>query len=239
MNKEANKEATIEIDREVNKEVSKEIIDKNTNQSTDEEQEIKKSQKLKEVQEYHQQQEVDEVEDYNLKFDKRLLKAIISTLSTLVLCMIGAFFINYVVIINAKVPTSSMENTIMTGDRIVGNRFAYSTRTPNRGEVVIFRDPDELEKLLVKRVIGMPGDKVEIVNGYLYLNDELTDEPYTREDMVGDFGPYNVPEGNYFMLGDNRNNSIDSRFWTNTFVPKETILGKAMFVYYPEFHSIN
>ena len=90
-------------------------------------------------------------------------------------------------------------------------------------------------------MIGLPGDKVEIKGGVTYVNGEPLQEDYLKETpLVKDFGPYDVPEDCYFVLGDNRNNSRDSRYWTNTFVPRNSILGKAVLVYWPfsEFGGI-
>lgn len=173
--------------------------------------------------------------DYNNKMTKEeIFKEVISWVLTIVACILIAKIITSVVIVNARVPSASMENTIMTKDRIIANRFA----NPDRFDVMVFEAPDEPEKLFVKRVIGMPGDEIEIVDGQLFINSELIDEPYIKEEMVGSFGPYNVPEGCYFMLGDNRNSSLDSRYWVNTFVPEDTILGEAEFTYYPKIKRI-
>ncbi len=169
---------------------------------------------------------------------KFIVREFFNWVLTLLACIVIAKAINGFIIVNARVPSASMENTIMTNDRLVANRLAYVFDEPERGDILVFEAPDEVDKLFIKRVIGIPGDKVEIIDGYLYLNDELTDEPYIREPMVGNFGPYYVPEDNYFMLGDNRNNSLDARYWRNTYVPKDTILGKAMFTYYPEIRVI-
>ncbi len=176
--------------------------------------------------------------EFELKFDKKLFKSIINTMISLALCFIIAKVITGVLIVNAKVPSSSMETTIMTGDRLVANRLSYLNKTPVKGEIIVFEDPDEDDKLLIKRVIGTPGDKIQILDGALYLNDELQDEPYIREEMVGSFGPYYVPEDSYFMLGDNRNYSYDARYWENTYIHKDEILGKAMFTYYPKIKVI-
>lgn len=145
------------------------------------------------------------------------------------------FFLKNYVLINAVIPSGSMENTIMTGDRVFGNRLAYRFGEPERGDIVIFKYPDNEEELYIKRVIGLPGDKVEIRDGLVYLNDSAKplEEPYLKETPVGDYGPYQVPEDGYFMLGDNRNWSKDSRFWENTYVTREEVLAKAVFRYYP------
>ena len=154
----------------------------------------------------------------------------------LVIVVLAVVFIlkNYV-LINAVIPSGSMENTIMTGDRVFGNRLAYRFGEPERGDIVIFKYPDNEEELYIKRVIGLPGDKVEIRDGLVYLNDSAKplEEPYLKETPVGDYGPYQVPEDGYFMLGDNRNWSKDSRFWENTYVTREEVLAKAVFRYYP------
>lgn len=154
----------------------------------------------------------------------------------LVIVVLAVVFIlkNYV-LINAVIPSDSMENTIMTGDRVFGNRLAYRFGEPERGDIVIFKYPDNEEELYIKRVIGLPGDKVEIRDGLVYLNDSAKplEEPYLKETPVGDYGPYQVPEDGYFMLGDNRNWSKDSRFWENTYVTREEVLAKAVFRYYP------
>ena len=138
-------------------------------------------------------------------------------------------------IVNAQIPSGSMENTIMTGDRVIGNRFAYSFSDPQRFDIIIFRYPDDERQLFIKRIIGLPGETVEIRDGKIYLNgsDEPLEDVQTKETMVGSFGPYTVPENSYFVMGDNRNDSKDSRYWTNTFVTKDEILGKAIFRYWP------
>ena len=146
-----------------------------------------------------------------------------------------ALFINFVIIINAVVPSASMENTIMTGDRMIGFRLAYVFNSPERGDIIIFKYPDNEKQTFVKRIIGLPGDTVEIKGGVTYINGEVLDEPYLRETPADkDFGPYIVPEDSYFVMGDNRNNSSDSRYWSTTnFVTRNKILGRALIVYWP------
>lgn len=181
-----------------------------------------------------------EEEDYKLKMNKEsFTKEILSWIVTLIACLVAAKLITTFVIVNARVPSASMENTIMTNDRLIANRLSYTFSDPERLDVVVFIAPDEPDKLFVKRIIGTPGDTIEIVDGVLYINGVETDEPYLKEQMYGSYGPYVVPDDCYFMMGDNRNNSLDSRYWNNTFVPEDTILGKAMFTYYPSIHWIN
>ncbi len=159
---------------------------------------------------------------------------IASWIKTIVLAAAIALFINFVIIVNASVPTGSMENTIMAGDRVIALRMSYWFDEPDRGDVVIFKYPDDPEQktLYVKRVIGLPGDTVEVRDGSVYINGEELEESYIKETTEGNYGPYVVPEGCYFMMGDNRNNSLDSRFWENKFVEEDTILGKVLFKYY-------
>ena len=153
----------------------------------------------------------------------------------IIFVVVVVFIVNNVLLINAKIPSESMEDTIMTGDRIFGNRLAYIHKDPQRFDIVIFKYPDDETQLFIKRVIGLPGETVEIRDGKVYIDGSETplDDSFTPEPPQGDWGPEVVPEGSYFMLGDNRNRSKDSRFWTNTFVKKEKILGKAVLRYFP------
>ncbi len=146
---------------------------------------------------------------------------------------------NYV-IINADVPTGSMENTIMPGDRLIGNRLAYLKEGPQRGDIIIFKYPDDETQLYVKRVIGLPGETVTIREGEIYVDDEMLPlaEPYLKESWTVATGDYvfEVPEDSYLVLGDNRNDSWDARYWTNTYVHRDKILGEAVVVYWPFPH---
>ncbi len=156
-----------------------------------------------------------------------------------VLVIIGAvilaFLIDTFVIVNAQIPSGSMENTIMTGDRVFGNRLAYKFSDPKRFDIIIFKYPDDESQLFIKRIIGLPGETVEIHDGNIYINgsDTPLEDVDIKEPMEGSFGPYTVPEGCYFVMGDNRNNSRDSRYWENTFVSEDEILGKAVLRYWP------
>ena len=156
----------------------------------------------------------------------------------IIIVVVIVLVINNVVLINAKIPSESMENTIMTGDRIFGYRLAYGLnmdvfgheiskkwKDPERFDIVIFKYPDDESQLFIKRIIGLPGDKVEIRDGKVYINDS--------------FGPYEVPENCYFMMGDNRNDSKDSRYWQNTYVRFDQIVGKAEIRYFPSIKLLN
>ena len=152
-----------------------------------------------------------------------------------------ALVLNTFIIANSKVPSGSMENTIMTNDRVIGSRLSYLFAGPERGDIVIFHYPDDESIYYVKRVIGLPGDTVDIRNGHVYLNgsDEPLKEEYIREPMIPEEPMhYEVPEGCYFMLGDNRNYSKDARFWKNTYVKKEKIVAKVLFRYFPGIGKI-
>lgn len=143
--------------------------------------------------------------------------------------------VNNFLLINAKIPSESMEQTIMTGDRVFGNRLAYVFGEPERYDIIIFKYPDNEKELFIKRIIGMPGETVEIKDGKVYINgsEEPLKDSFTPETPVGDYGSYTVPEDSYFVLGDNRNYSRDSRFWNNPYVAEDKILGKAVLRYFP------
>ncbi|MBS5091375.1 signal peptidase I [Lachnospiraceae bacterium AM25-11LB] len=153
----------------------------------------------------------------------------------IIFVVVVVLIVNNFLLINARVPSESMEKTIMTGDRFFGNRLAYLFDDPERFDIVVFKYPDDESQLFVKRVIGLPGETVEIKDGKVYINGSETplDDSFTPETPTGDYGPYVVPEGSYFMLGDNRNHSGDSRFWKQPYVEKEKIVGKAIFRYFP------
>lgn len=144
--------------------------------------------------------------------------------------------VNQVFLINARIPSSSMEDTIMINDRVFGNRLAYTgEKEPDRFDIIIFRYPDNEKQYFIKRIIGLPGETVEIRDGKVYINnaEEPLDDSFTKETPTGNYGPYEVPEDCYFVMGDNREHSNDSRFWVHTYVEKDEILGKAVFRYWP------
>ncbi len=153
----------------------------------------------------------------------------------IIFVIVVVLIVNNVLLINARVPSESMEKTIMTGDRFFGNRLAYLFNDPERFDIVVFKYPDDESQLFVKRVIGLPGETVEIKEGKVYINgsDTPLDDSFTPETPMGNYGPYVVPEGSYFMLGDNRNHSGDSRFWKQPYVEKDKIVGKAILRYFP------
>ncbi len=168
------------------------------------------------------------------------VKEALSWIKILVAAVCFALIINNFVIVNATVPTGSMMDTIPEKSRIVAFRLSYLFSDPKRLDVVVFKYPDNEKELYVKRIIGMPGDKVEIIDGKVFINNSVDPLPdgFVRGLPLGSYGPYYVPEGCYFMMGDNRNNSEDSRFWIHTFLERSKILGKAVVCYYPEIKLI-
>lgn len=163
------------------------------------------------------------------------LKEFLQWAAAIILAAAVAIAADHFLIVNAQIPSGSMENTIMPGDRIIGNRLSYTFADPERFDIIIFRYPDDESQLFIKRIVGLPGETVEITDGKIYIDGsaEPLDDVETKEPTSGTFGPYKVPEDSYFVMGDNRNNSLDSRFWKNTFVSRDEILGKAVFRYWP------
>lgn len=165
------------------------------------------------------------------------LREVLSWAVTLLAAFALAMVLKNYVIINATVPTGSMEHTIEPGDDLFGLRLAYQFSEPKRGDIVIFRFPDDETQKYVKRVIGLPGEKVTIEDAKIYINDSKTPlkENYLKETWTEATGPFEfeVPKDSYLVLGDNRNDSYDARYWDNTYVSKDKIIGKAYFIYYP------
>lgn len=168
---------------------------------------------------------------------KTLLDIIKSFRFTITLFLSVAFLMNFV-FLNAYIPTGSMENTIMTGDRVVGIRFIKDYK---RGDIAVFKDPDGSGEYLIKRIIGLPGDTITITNGEVYVNNTKLDEPYIKEEMAKEESfAITLPEEGYFVMGDNRNDSFDARYWYHKVVYKDDIIGIAKFRYWPvnKFGSI-
>lgn len=152
-------------------------------------------------------------------------------LKSIVIALLISFFIITFVVQAFYIPSGSMIPTLKPGDRIFANKFIYRFREPKRQEIIVFRWPVDPKRRFIKRLIGLPGDKVKIVEGQVYINDKPLEENYTLERSYTDFPEVKVPKGHYFMLGDNRNNSEDSRFWG--FVPRKNIVGKAFVIFWP------
>lgn len=146
----------------------------------------------------------------------KIWRELLGYVKLIVIVVAITLVINNVVLINAKIPSPSMEKTLMVKDRLY---------------------PDDESRLFIKRVIGLPGEVVEIKDGKVYIDGSPTplDDSFIPEKMIGSYGPYTVPENSYFMLGDNRNDSKDSRSWKNKFVRFDQLVGKAIVRYYPSF----
>lgn len=130
------------------------------------------------------------------------------------------------------IPSASMEPTLTEGDMIAANKIVYRFSEPKRGDIIVFKYPLDPKRDFVKRLIGLPGEKLQIKNSTLYINDKVTPEPYLPKSLeFQDYGPVTVPKDKFFMMGDNRNDSLDSRSWGE--MPRENIIGKASFIYWP------
>lgn len=176
---------------------------------------------------------------------------------TFAIIAVAIFLVQAFVIVNARIPSASMENTIMTGERLFGNRLAYLFGEPERYDIIIFKYPDDESQLFIKRIIGLPGETVIITDGEVYVVDCYTDttgvpdeslienpmwfndtikldDSFIKEPMNPDEDlVFRVPDDGYFVMGDNRNNSRDSRYWKNTYVTRDEILGEAVLRYWP------
>lgn len=166
-------------------------------------------------------------------------REIISWVVIIAVAYILAFCITHFIIIKTEIISGSMISTLNVDDRVVGNRMAYWFSDPERGDIIFFDYPDDETKTYVKRIIGLPGETVEVIRGVVYVDGEVLSEDYLNEPMEDEnFGPYHVPAGSYFVMGDNRNVSVDSRYWRNTFVTRNEICGKAWLRYRPTIDLI-
>ena len=175
------------------------------------------------------------------KEQKRSFKReVFSWIECIVVTILLTEFILNFVIINANIPSGSMENTIMTNDKLIALRTSYWFNDPKRGDIIIFKYPDDETEWFIKRVIALPGETVLVKDGKVYINGskKALSEPYIKEEPVEDFGPYKVPKHGYFVMGDNRNNSNDAREWETHYVSRDEVLGKASFRYYPSIKVI-
>ena len=160
-------------------------------------------------------------------------------LESILIAVVLAAAIRTFIVQPFKIPTGSMRTTLMEGDRILVNKLIYRFTDPKRGDVVVFHFPHMPKKDYIKRCVGLPGDTVEIIQGHLRVNGDLLTSPEVFERFYyynrGDYGQEGkalaVPEGHYFMLGDNSASSQDSRYWG--FVPRRSIIGKATAIFWP------
>ena len=164
---------------------------------------------------------------------------------TILVCVIFLVFTRTFAFQQSKIPSGSMMDTLLIGDYIMVNRFVYSptmselerrllpVRNIERGDVIVFKHPPEPEIDYIKRVIGLPGDVVEVRDGWTYVNDERIEEPYVKDEYrLGVFShpPVTVPPNEYFVMGDHRNASSDSRRWKT--VPRQLIKGRALMIWW-------
>lgn len=129
------------------------------------------------------------------------------------------------------IPSPSMQPTLCPGDRIIVSKIAYRWRKPQRGDVIVFRFPLDTSRDFIKRVIALEGETVEIKNSCVYVNGRRLNEPYLPKELMPNYGPFTVPKGCYFVMGDNRNNSEDSRVWGA--LASKYLVGKALVIYWP------
>ena len=173
-------------------------------------------------------------------------------LEPILIAILLALFIRAFVVQAFKIPSSSMEPTLLVGDHLLVNKFIYGIRIPyanvklfqwkkpQRGDVIVFIYPKDPSKDFIKRVIGTEGEKIQIIQNKIYINDQLIDDPWGHFEKnslpgyflreMGNFGPVVVPKDSLFVLGDNRDNSQDSRFWG--FLGVNAVLGKAFILYF-------
>ncbi len=191
-----------------------------------------------------------------------LKEEVISWIKSIVIALIIAFFIRTFIVQAYKIPSGSMIPTLLVGDYILVNKLAYGIRNPfkngylirwsmpKRKDVIVFTYPVNPKLDFIKRVIGLPGDTIQIINKKVYVNGKPLNEPYARfvdpfvypkspNNPRDNFGPVKVPPGELFVMGDNRDESYDSRFWG--FVPIKDVKGKALIIYFswdPQKHRI-
>jgi signal peptidase I len=157
------------------------------------------------------------------------LRFLVDILETLVLSLVLFVSIN-MISARIRVDGASMEPTLVSGEYVIINRLSYRLGSPQRGDIIVFHFPRDPKEEYIKRLIGLPGDEVEVKNGAVYVNGQLLDESYLNVKMDY-YGTWRIPAGQLFVLGDNRNNSSDSHDWGT--VPMDYVVGKAVLVYWP------
>jgi signal peptidase I len=151
-------------------------------------------------------------------------------LETILLTIVIFLMIRFAVE-NYRIEGYSMEPNFHDGQFLLVNKLIYYLHPPERGDVIVFRFPPNPSKNYIKRVIGLPGDRVEIVEGRVYVNDQLLSEPYPLNNAAYTYGPVVVEPDEFFVLGDNRGQSSDSHSWG--FVPRTDVIGEALWTYWP------
>ncbi len=162
------------------------------------------------------------------KRKKSMIRELLETvISAGIIAFIIITFIGQVTVVRG----ASMEPTLHDRERLIANKISYRFESPERNEIIIFKPPIGIKRNYIKRIIGIPGDKIEIVNGKIYVNDQALEEPYVKHRSYENMPPTIVPDDSFFVLGDNRPNSSDSRYWG--FVPRKNVVGKAWVVFWP------
>lgn len=161
---------------------------------------------------------------------------VVELLKTLVSAAVLAVGIRACVAEARFIPSESMLPTLEIDDRLIVEKISYRFHKPERGDVVVFSPTDTLKKqdykeAFIKRVIGIPGDTVEVKQGYVYVNNDKLTEKYIFDKPNYSYGPIKVPQEQYLVLGDNRNNSYDSHYWG--FVPRKNLIGRASVRFWP------
>lgn len=184
------------------------------------------------------------MEEQNKKKRKSLVREYAEAIA---IAIVLAFIIRMFVIEAFKIPSGSMIPSLLVGDHLLVSKFAYKFGEPKRGDIVVFKYPDDPSRNFIKRIIGVGGDTIEIREKVVYVNGIEREEPYVQhvfEEVLparysprDNFGPMTVPSNAYFMLGDNRDSSLDSRFWENRFVNRRAIVGKALIIYWSWKHD--
>ncbi|BAW96790.1 signal peptidase I [[Synechococcus] sp. NIES-970] len=160
----------------------------------------------------------------------------VETFKTLITAGILAIGIRTFVAEARYIPSESMLPTLEVQDRLIIEKISYRFQDPQRGDVVVFNPTEILQQqnyrdAFIKRVIGIPGDEVQVTGGEVFVNGQRLEEDYITEAPEYDYGPVTIPENHYLVLGDNRNNSYDSHYWG--FVPREKLVGKAFIRFWP------
>lgn len=173
----------------------------------------------------------------NLNSPKSTKRFLVEILEIVLVALILSWALRTYVAEARQIPTPSMVPTIQVGDRVIVEKFYFKFFDHIRpGDIIVFRPPPEAHstKDFIKRVVGLPGDKVEIINSTTYINDKPLYEPYITDQSKNNFGPVVVPKNSVFVMGDNRNNSDDSRVWG--FLPMQNITARTLFRYWPLSH---
>lgn len=153
-------------------------------------------------------------------------------IETIAIAVVLALVIRTFLIQPFYIPSGSMEPTLQVGDKIIVNKLTNRFKEPERGQIVVFKYPYDTSQDFVKRIIGLPGETIEIRDSQVYINGQPLEEDYLPEGLVyPDFAPVTIPEDSYFVLGDNRDNSQDSRMWGP--LPRNLMIGNVLAIYWP------